>query len=64
MTGNYEMKLPELNQFSTMAASTSDLKDKVNLLQSEKRQIRLSMHAKQEQINVIMAEIERMEKRE
>lgn len=62
--GNREMKLPELNNFSSMVASVSDLKDKVNQLQAEKRAIRETMDNKQEQINQMILEIEEMEKKQ
>ena len=61
MTGNYEMKLPELNQFTSIAATVEDLKDKANVIQSEKRTLRLHLNAKQDQLNKILTEIEKLE---
>lgn len=59
--GNYEMKLPELDKFSSIAADVGDLKDKVNQLQSEKRVLRIHLNAKQEAINKKLLEIEKLE---
>ncbi len=59
--GNYEMKLPELNKFPSIAADVGDLKDKVNQLQSEKKTIRRTMDAKQNEINKTILEIEKKE---
>ena len=61
MTGNYEMKLPELNKFDSIRADATDLKDKVNVLQSEKRTLRLHINAKQDQINILITEIDKLE---
>ena len=63
MIGNTEMKLPELNKFASITATVSDLKDKVNQLQSEKITIRKTLDAKQEEINKCITEIENQEKK-
>ena len=56
---NTEMKIPGLNNFKSIASTSTDLKDKVNELQREKRQLRLTMNAKQEQINMLLVEVEK-----
>lgn len=62
MRGNIEMKLPGLENFKSIHVNITDLKDKVNQLQSEKRIIRLSLNSKQAEINKLILEIEKMEK--
>lgn len=61
MNVNTEMRLPALSNFGSIAANISDLKNKVNELQTEKRSIRKLLDIKQEDINKLIKEIENME---
>ena len=58
----YIMKIPGLDNFKSLTASVEDMKQQVNNLQNEKILIRESLNTKQEQINSLILEIERIEK--
>ena len=59
-----QMKLPELNNLNSIIANVEDMKEEVNKLQREKRQIRLMAYAKQSKINILISEISTLEERE
>lgn len=62
------MNISELNKLKSIGVNKEDLIDKVNLLQEEKIKLRESirplLEAKQEDINLCIAEIEKIEKME
>ena len=64
MKGNNKMNIAGLTYLKSIGATNEDLKEEVNQLQFEKRQLRLKMNAKQEQINTRIIEIEKRKEQE
>ena len=64
MKGNHKMNIPGLTSLKSIGATDADLKEEVNQLQFEKRQLRLKMNAKQDQINKRIIEIEKRKEKE
>tara|TARA_R110000868_G_scaffold302895_2_gene563437 strand:+ start:403 stop:609 length:207 start_codon:yes stop_codon:yes gene_type:complete len=64
MKGNHKMNIPGLTSLKSIGATNEDLKEEVNQLQFEKRQLRLKMNNKQVQINLRIAEIDKRKQKE
>ncbi len=64
MNRNTEMNIPGLSSLKTIGATSSDMKEKVNELQREKRDKRVQLNSIQDEINKILIEIPKQIKRE
>ena len=58
------MNIPGLSSLKTIGATSSDMKEKVNELQREKRDKRVQLNSIQDEINKILIEIPKQIKRE
>ncbi len=60
----YQMKVPGLSKLRTIGATSEDMKKKVNDLQRQKRSLRMAMNSLENEINLMITEINKVDKTE